>query len=174
MTFVVEDGTGLATATSYVSLADAELYVADFHPTDSNWSGASDANKQLALMKATQYLDMVYGMRWKGQRSQTDQALDWPKFDVYDSDDLLIEHDVVPIKITHATLEIALRVLAGDSLLAPVGTGDQRLTEKSVKVGSIAVSSKFASPGKSGHKRYDVVQRLVAEFINPVGQVWRA
>lgn len=61
MTFIVEDGTGLPDANSYASVADA-----DEHYTargDAEWLAATEAEKEYALIKATDYLDAVYVFR---------------------------------------------------------------------------------------------------------------
>ena len=54
MAFVTEDGTGLAEANSYVSVAEADAYHAD--RGNAAWIG-EDSAKQSALIKATDYLE---------------------------------------------------------------------------------------------------------------------
>jgi hypothetical protein len=75
--FIVEDGTGLSTAVSYVSIADADLYHA--RRANQTWGNLTVGQKKAALVKATQYLIDRYRKRWQGSRVKTTQALDWPR-----------------------------------------------------------------------------------------------
>lgn len=54
MALIVEDGTGLADAESYLSVADADTYHADRN--NEAWQDYSTAEKEAALRKATQYI----------------------------------------------------------------------------------------------------------------------
>ena len=67
MSLIVEDATGLSTAESYLSVANADTYHASYTGSTA-WSGASTGTKERALRRATQYLDSVYGGRWLGER----------------------------------------------------------------------------------------------------------
>ena len=52
MAFIVEDGTGLSTATSYESVAGADAYVSEFMNSNASWAGyAVDANSVPVLVK---------------------------------------------------------------------------------------------------------------------------
>jgi len=117
-TFVVEDGTGKSDANSYVSIADADQYDLD-HNADAVWGAPlSDALKQKALRLATQYLDAVYGDRWKGYSANTDQALDWPRADVLDEDEqFYLESDEIPQALKDACVECAILSANGTTLL---------------------------------------------------------
>ena len=78
MSLIVEDGTGRADAESYASVSVADAY----HTARGNtaWAAlATTALKEAALRKATDYLGQTYGLRWKGYRMTTTQALDWPR-----------------------------------------------------------------------------------------------
>ena len=74
MSIIVEDGTGLTTAVAYVAVADADAY----HTAMGNtaWTG-TDAAKEIALRRATQYLDNRY--TYRGTRLTSTQALEWPQ-----------------------------------------------------------------------------------------------
>src|SRR5688572_6043385 len=96
MPLVVEDGTGLANADSYVSLAQADAY----HITLGNtgWAGTNELKEQ-ALRRATRYIDFFYYDRWSGVRlNGRDQALQWPRIDAVDIDNEEILEDEVPIE----------------------------------------------------------------------------
>ena len=77
MAFVVEDGTGLANANSYVSVAEADAYLSLGGYT--LWSDLAESERRHALVRATRYLTQMYRLRWKGTRATANQALDWPR-----------------------------------------------------------------------------------------------
>lgn len=112
MTLVVEDGTGLANAESYVSVADATARHAAFG-NDAWAAAASDTVREQALRKATAYMTQAYRGRWSGLRKSLNQSLDWPRFGVL-VDGYPIASDKVPADIAGACADLALRALAGD------------------------------------------------------------
>lgn len=87
MPLIVEDGTGLSTAESYLSVADFRTRAAAlalWKVVDSaaaaDWiTPAADADVEAALRRATAALDGAYGDRWAGQKTSWQQALDWPR-----------------------------------------------------------------------------------------------
>ena len=106
MAFVVEDGTGKATATSYCSVADADTYHTD-HGSPAAWTAATDAQKQAGLMFATTYLDSEFV--WLGDITDADQALSWPRSGVTDSEGRDVASDAVPQRVIDATAYMALQ-----------------------------------------------------------------
>ena len=86
MAFTVEDGNGLPDANAYVDVAFADEYFADRGNTD--WAAATDPNKQVAIVKATDYIDKAFGPRFLGQKAfvsypadeTVDQALEFPRY----------------------------------------------------------------------------------------------
>lgn len=100
---IVENGTGLATANSYVSLVNADAYFEDRGITA--WTG-TDALKEAALIRATFALDGLYGSKWYGDRSTSEQALDWPRTNAWDKDGYGLTG--VPSKVAYACCEAAM------------------------------------------------------------------
>jgi hypothetical protein len=112
MAFTVEDGSGVAGANSYVSEADADAYFTD-HGIPSDWSTATSAEKEQALVKATQWIDAHYW--WiTGEIGGTVQALGWPRVQAEDKFGRSIDSDVVPDQVIAACCEAAVRSIAGD------------------------------------------------------------
>ncbi|MBA8886157.1 hypothetical protein FHW12_000348 [Dokdonella fugitiva] len=152
MTLIVEDGTGLPNAETYVSVADADAY----HLAMSNaaWAAAPTPAKEGALRRAAQYIDSFY--RFRGNRLSEiavpapaeQQALQWPR-------DIV---DAWPIReLVAATCELALRALSG-ALFADQSGGDV----VSETVGPISVT--YSSSGLGGQTRYAVADALLAPF----------
>lgn len=103
MTLIVENGTGLANAESYASVAYADAYFAARNVT--TWTGDA-AHKEGLLRIATEYIDSVFGQRFKGTRNTITQALQWPR-DGVSVDGFDLDSDVIPVDLMRATCEIA-------------------------------------------------------------------
>ena len=173
MAFVVEDGTGKADANSYVSVADADAYAAD-HELPSKWSSATTAQKQKALRLATQNLDARYNGRWLGTRNIRLQALDWPRFNVEDSDGYLVDFNVVPQAVKDATVELALRQvqLASGTLLIPDQSSPGTIASESVSIGEISESITYVG-GRGQQTDYVLVDLLVRDLVSGASQTLR-
>lgn len=152
MTLVVEDGTGKATGESYVSVADCNAYAAANGV--SAWIG-SDSEKEAALRKATRYLDTAF--RWRGVRSTTTQALEWPRWEWGWTDPAIT-------RLKAACCELAAKALTAD-LFADVDA--QHVT--SVTIGPITRS--MSAPANGGQKRYAAVDALVNDLTIGRGNV---
>lgn len=120
MALIVEDGTGLATAESYISVADADTYIANFKGAVSVWDSATEASKEIAARNATQYLDDGY--LFIGGKETSAQALQWPREYAYDEADELIEG--VPQKLKDATAELMYEYIVGGDLVSNLSTTD--------------------------------------------------
>jgi hypothetical protein len=111
---VVEDGTGLAGANSYVSEAEFEAYC------DNRAITLATGDEDGALIRATQFIDGEYRLRFPGTRlNGRAQALEWPRKDAVDQFGDDIDDDEVPIEIKNATCEAAVRELADPGSLSP-------------------------------------------------------
>lgn len=140
MALVVETGAGLATAESYASVSEADIRLANLSLV--SWAGLSTAQKETALRVATDFMVYSYRSRWKGFRTNTIQALDWPRYKVERLDAIsggygfAIYYDsaTVPVEIKAACIDLAYKSSAGIDL-AP----DLDPFQKRVKVGPIEV-----------------------------------
>lgn len=154
MALVVEDGTGVATANSYVSVADADNFFLD--RADTTWAAASEAAKEGALVRAAEFLDHSY--EWKGVRTHQHQAMKWPRFGVLDEDGYPIPSHEVPQAVISAQLQLALAALAGD--LLPTLTREAAIIRRTEKVGSLEETVEYAESGPMSPV-YGIVDRLL-------------
>ncbi len=105
--FVVEDGTGKEDASSYISLAEAELYMADYPSVmTALWTPLTDPQKQTLLVYATRVLDQR--TTWKGLKVVAASRLRWPRSGVVDCDKLPVAEDIVPEQVKAVVCELAL------------------------------------------------------------------
>lgn len=176
MAFVQEDGTGLSTANSYASVAYADTYFLDRGIT--NWTG-TNSDKQYYLIRATDYIENVFGTKFKGERKFPDvQALSFPRDKL--SDLTTAEIDLgIPNNLIKATVEYALRARASTLLPDPTidvsGLIVQSLKEK---VGPLEVDTSYAVSGSGSIavliRPYPAADALLRSLIVSSGKVIRA
>jgi hypothetical protein len=111
MTLIIEDGTAKVDANSYVSVATFRTYAEARGVTLSD----DDAECEILLIKA---MDWLYSKRsiWKGERTTTTQALDWPRAN---ATDVVFRGDVypstsIPSNLTYAQMAAACEAASND------------------------------------------------------------
>lgn len=113
---MIDTTLGTSTANSYVSVEDADSYLASVGA--STWTGTDEA-KEAALIRATQYIDGKFRGSWNGRKlNGRSQALDWPRYGATDCDGNSIDQ-TIPVEIVKATCEAALRELTSPFSLSP-------------------------------------------------------
>lgn len=169
MPFVVEDGTGLSNATSYVSVADARAYWADVGVTFSQ----TDTELEQALVAATRYIELRFSGQFRGHLvviNAPRQRLSWPRYNVWDCDGLLLASDEVPEVIKNATSEYMRRAL--ESELLPDPSGDPFVTRQRDKVGPVETETERL-PGLYTIREYPFADSLIEELTYNYGEVIR-
>jgi hypothetical protein len=170
MALIVEDGSIVENADSYVEVADADTYHTNMG--NSAWTNASTAQKEAALRKATQYIDTKYEGRWKGMRVFPAQPLMWPRNYVlqyeesssigYAQTPVYVNSDEIPKCLRDAVCEAALRSLS--KALDPDLDRGGHLSQ--VVVGPIQTTYER---GASVNTRYQAVERLLRSLLKGGG-----
>jgi hypothetical protein len=102
MALIVEDGTQVAGANSYVS--DAE-YVA--YASARGKTIASTATlREIELIKSMDYIES-HRRQFKGQKVAFDQSLQWPRYSVF-IDGFSIDSDAIPDELKNAQMETGI------------------------------------------------------------------
>jgi hypothetical protein len=165
---------GSATANSYVTLADANTAL-EARLNDSTWTGATDDTKNRALVEAAAELQT---QTWKGSRTDSTQALAWPREDVENPDapydaDLddsgypEYDADAIPDRIVQAQVELAFQfVKAGTTDLAMPAT-TEGIRRKRIDV----LETEYEPGGVTtrGLNRFPRVYRLIAPLLTGGG-----
>ena len=171
MAFILEDGTGIAGANAYIDEAFADTYFTDRGVTE--WTG----NKQIAIIKATDYIEKRWGRLFKGIKLSATQGLQWPRTTAYDDrGDALT---LVPVKLQQATAEYALRALSESLLVDPSTVG--QVIRKKEKVDSLEEETEYARSNPTGTattsgltiSAYPAADMLMEELIRTVQGVIR-
>lgn len=169
MSLIVEDGTVVAGAESYCSVATATTYHAN--RGNAAWASLPLTMMEQCLRKATDYMVGAYRLRWKGTRTSPTQVLDWPRAGVF-TEPVLYGRDlngmayafptnVVPSEVQQACAEFALRSSSAD--LAS-DLSQQVVREQ---VGQISIEYDKGSPEYARYRAVDL--RLKAYLRNNAG-----
>lgn len=169
MSLIVEDGSGVTGAESYISVANAITYCTNWGY--STWLALTTAQQEQSLRQATTYMISEYRMRWKGRRVLITQGLDWPRVGVVLEDFggsqgcngfgsyglFQISYQIVPPEVMNACVEFANRFVT-------TGTLNADLSQNVVKetVGPIDVTYDKDSPQ---YIRYRQIDNLLAPFM---------
>lgn len=186
MSLIVEDGTGLSGAESYVSVADCVTYATNHGLT---FPGTDATASEAALRRATAAIDNRYRLRFTGYRThRRAQALEWPRTGAYyytpQAGDMpfgqlggygygygygygLYEYDQItssqiPVEIVHATCEAAVREFANPGCLAPDLKRGNAI--QSLKAGSVSIQYQGNAPTQTV---YHAIHQALSALITP-------
>lgn len=170
---IVEDGTGVKFAESYVSVAETDSY--HENRGAAQWSLLTTDQKEQALRRATDFMLGRYRGRWKGAKCKYAQSLDWPRVGVTPDDaqnpfstqvgygygyKYVIPYTEVPREVKNACCELALRAAAGP-LLADL---EPRVLAETI--GAITVKYDPSSPQ---YIRYAQVDAILSPLLSNGG-----
>ena len=168
---IVEDGTGLTTSTTYITLAAANEY----HRLRGSevWNDATDEDKVVALIRATQYVDerwvfrsIIYNRNTSTDDPVGPQVLQFPRAVLYDRNGTDVK-ETVPVEIEDATCEYALEALGDGTALAELSPTPSQTEPKTVtylreKVGSLESETRYdGSKGLRIRKSFPVADRII-------------
>jgi len=126
MALIVENGTLVANANSYVSIAEFTAW--------ADARGVTYPSLPELQQKILRAMDYIESLDFVGQKHEETQALQWPRDYVY-IDGYSIESDEIPPEVKRAVYEATKVEIDGDSRL----TASERETT-SEKIGDIAVT----------------------------------
>ena len=155
MAFTPSDGTGLAAANSYADQAFADAYLLDRGV--AAWASLTDADKEAALVRGTDYIDAVYGHRVKSATlvDSDVQALRFPTVS-----------DGLPDRVKQAAVVAANLESQGLDLLPSVGAG-ARVKRERVE-GAVEVEY-FNTPAGMPYVALPEVDRLMRRYLGAGG-----
>jgi hypothetical protein len=158
MSLIVEDGTGLANAESYVSVAAATTYHANFG--NAAWLDLDPATQEIYLRKATRDLDVLFGRTYLSTMLTTTQALLWPRVGYTTCDGVYVTG--VPVALANVVAELALLNATTDVLGPTDGTGN--LSFNLEKVGDLEVRQQFFAPTSSMAPKMRRINLMMQQF----------
>ncbi len=186
---VVEDGTQVAGANSYCTRAAADAYFSA--RGDTVWLTADYWERETALVKATDYLEQKYRLRWRGSRVGGSQPLNWPRRGVPIEDFFdpffrevnvpanfvntqFVAENTVPIEVQRAQMILARATLDASGISNQDLQADLDRPIQSVKVGPVAVeyagSEDLSEAGRLSKIYWDAEQ-LIKVYLKPTGSM---
>lgn len=174
MALTVEDGSGVADADTYIDLTYASAYHTKRGHTA--WAAASTGEQEIALVRATDYIETRWGSRFKGypEFAETPQALSFPRVLLRDRHGLLVEG--VPENLKRAQAEYALRALEAALLPDPsVSDSGLPVARERSKVGPIEEETEYQTSGTAPVvlRPYPAADLLLQDYIRPTGRNYR-
>lgn len=158
MALIIEDGSGVPNANSYVTVAEYRAYAT---PRGVSLP-VSDATVETQLILATDYLE---SLSWLGMPTYDDQALVWPRDEIYIGCNLIAD-DMIPNKIKLAQMQLAIQVNAGIDLMPSVAGGASGAIIRE-KVGPLETEYGAATVGTQPYFRS--VNVLLASYVGGSG-----
>lgn len=160
MAFVFDATPSSLTANSFIDLSDAEDYFSARYGSD-NWDDLTDAEKQGILSHATRRIDAEY---FGGQKTDRQQALEWPRRFIYDKDGFPRSVDEIPKEVQFATCELALYYLDQQ---------DREITNSALEDLSEIKIGPLGYKIKKGRKA-DQLPNIVDRYLRGIGpSAWR-
>jgi hypothetical protein len=124
MALVIENGSLVAGANSYVSVAEARAYAA----ARASTLPEDNAEVEAALIVAVDYLESL-GAKYQGKKvDPATQELQWPRQSV-EIDGWQVPVDTIPKQLKNAQIQLAIENAAGVDLM-PTGDGREVIREK--------------------------------------------
>lgn len=158
-TLIVEDGSVVTGANTYVSVADVDTYLADYGKTSDAWDSATADGKASAVLRASQIMRARYGGQWRGEKTEKTQPMQWPRKDVRDYDGDEYSNVVVPPEVRQCQMEISLLVIAGEAVINDKVAKPPQIKRETV--GPITTEFFEAAPGVD---LFPWIDQLVSEF----------
>lgn len=143
MTLIIEDGSDVANADSYVTTDELVQYCADF-----GYAAPPSDKQEPYLRRAAAQMQT---MRWQGQQTNTDQSLVWPRQCIYiRSVYNPLPSDAIPLDIKRGQSQLALDLYEIDTnpIFDAGATGRVTSITKTV-TGAVSISKSFDNTGRS-------------------------
>lgn len=171
VTLVVEDGTGLSTANSYLTAVEADALLCVNPVMYATWTALTPTEMDTYLVWASNYIDTY--VQWKGYKTVETSGLRWPRECVVDCDGILIASDAIPNQVKIAVAQLAIFLTAsesaqsgGNSSAAPAGI--KRVKADVVEVEYFGESEGGGRDTRSGDDLLPVNMRYLVRCIGDV------
>lgn len=160
-TIVVEDGSNVANANSYVDLA----YLSSYAEKRGLTLPQTQTDKEIFLLRAMDYLE-VRRSDWQGVKSESDQPLQWPRKGV-EIDCEAFPADAIPVELKNAQCQLVVEQQKRTPLFPKPRTSSSEgyVTEKTIG----PLTKKFAYGGAGAAPMNRPIEIPTVEvFLSPL------
>lgn len=141
ITITIEDGSNVANANSFVTIAEVRAYAEARGVT----LPVTDDSLAVMLIKACDYLE-AQANRYQGEIANESQALQWPRIDVYISgSETAFPSNAIPKQLKSAQSALVVAINEGVDIMPNYSAADF-VTEETVG----PITTKYADPTKVG------------------------
>lgn len=161
MSLVIEDGTGLSTAESYISVADATSYFTAYGNL-AVWSALSSTTQEQLLRKSSRDLDLLYGKSYLSDPLTSTQALLFPRTTFTDN----LGRDVtgIPVALARAVAELA--ILNNTTDMTGVASTDGNVKLKKTKAGDLEQQIEYFLPTSANSAALRKLNLMLAPYLD--------
>lgn len=160
VTMVVEDGTIVENANSYVSISYANTYLERNIHKYTTWENLSDDDKSALLVWSSSVIDNYFN--FEGLRMTGDQDLRWPRYGAYDLDGYLIPNTEIPRELKDSVCELALAYATEDRLDDPDTAGISELKVDVIELKFDKIDRPIAVPAN-----VQQMMRTIGVYVGP-------
>lgn len=149
---VIEDGSGVLDANSYVTIEETDAFLAERRRTA--WEALDESEKEANIIRAADFLNTAY--RWSGEPLTTEQSMALPTSVV----------DFVARSVRAAQMLLAYEASQGE--LAPTTVGST-VTKERKKLDGVGEKEVTYATGSSGIRSFPAITALLAGYAVPIG-----
>lgn len=165
-TFIVETGAVVPNSNSFVTVEEADDYLAANIHVAPIWNGLTTEEKEALLVWGSRYLDQRAD--WNGWKTEETSSMRWPRTGVKDRDGVAIGSYEIPKQLQEATIEMARYLIAADrsddrgqdgleslkvDVIELVFNSQYRLPEVPSEIGDILAGLGYIKSGLGGHAK---------------------
>lgn len=166
MALVVEDGTIVTDAESYISVADADVLIAS-RGGDAAWTALDTIAKEVQLRLSTEYLDLNYC--YVGAVVDIDQSLGWPRQGITG-----IEDTEIPTLLKKALVVLAVDSIGNDLYINEVPSAGGEIKSQFDKLDVLETKTEYFSGGSSSTQNgFTEVDRLIDPLTVNINLIYR-
>ncbi|MFW0776355.1 MAG: DnaT-like ssDNA-binding protein [Rickettsiales bacterium] len=164
MALIVEDGSIVANANSYITEAEYIAWADSRFGASRSTAPSCDDQAEPYILRAMDYFE---GQDFIGYKKQSDQPLQWPRDSVY-IDGYYQSNTAIPVEVKRSIYELAYSEEQGDSELASV---DRKV--KREKVSSIEVEYADNSSSKAVNVAVPNAMKKLLSYGGSINRVFR-
>lgn len=165
MALIIEDGSIVTGANSYVDVVGAVAYATAFGIN----IGTDDTITEQRLRKAMVYLE---NQEWRGNRSEAEtQALAWPRYGV-SYDGVYIDSDEIPQRLKDAQAQLVIEAMNGVEFWVSTSASTASRVVKRKKVD--VLETEYMTPQELGEtSRETASMPIVDQLLKPLLRTFR-